>query len=57
MQIRLSQALAHLQQLIELGCDYEQAVRDTTVAFDLDTEAADLLAECYDYELMVGHYG
>ena len=57
MQIRLSEALAHLQQLIAEGCGYDQAVHDTVVAFDLDPEAAGLLEECYDYELMVGHYG
>ena len=57
MKIRMSEALAHLQQLIQQGCDYQQAVRDTCVAFELDSEATEMLQDCYDYELMFKHYG
>jgi hypothetical protein len=57
MKIRISEALAHLNQLIDLGCEYPQAVYDTAAAFDLDREAVEMLEECYDYEQMVRHYG
>jgi hypothetical protein len=57
MKIRMSEALEHLKQLISQGCEYPQAVYDTAVAFELDREAVEMLEDCYDYELMVGHYG
>lgn len=50
MEIRISQALAHFRQLLALGADYDQALRDTQVAYDLDCETVDMLAECYEYE-------
>ncbi len=53
MKIRLQQALAHLNQLIELGAEYPQAVYDTSVAYELDREAVEMLEDCYDYEQLV----
>ena len=44
----MSEALAHMTQLIDQGCYYEQAVHDTQVAFDLDEESTDLLESMYD---------
>jgi len=57
MKIRISEALAHLTQLIELGAEYGQAVYDTAAAFDLDREATSMLEDCYDHEQMIKHYG
>jgi hypothetical protein len=53
MKIRLQQALAHLNQLIELGAEFPDAVYSTSVAFELDREAVEMLEGCYDYEQMV----
>lgn len=50
MKIRLQEALAHLNQLIEQGCEYPQAVYDTSVAYELDREAVEMLENCYDYQ-------
>lgn len=55
MQIRLSQALAHLEQLIEQGCEFPQAVYDTSVAYDLDRESVVMLEDCYDYNQLTKH--
>lgn len=32
----MKQAVAHMQQLIALGCEYTQAVKDTVHAFAVD---------------------
>ena len=32
----MSQAVAHMVQLLQLGCDYVQAVKDTVVAYEVD---------------------
>lgn len=32
----MQEALAHMQQLLDLGCDYVQAVKDTVLAFNVD---------------------
>lgn len=32
----MSQAVAHMSQLIQLGCDYIQAVKDTVHAYEVD---------------------
>ena len=32
----MSQAVAHMQQLLALGCDYVQAVKDTVVAYEVN---------------------
>ena len=54
MKVRLSEALSHLKQLIEMGCEYPQAIYDTAAAFDLDRESVEMLEDCYDYEILVG---
>jgi len=40
---RFSEALAHTKQLIQLGCDQEEALANTQVAFDLDDLTVDML--------------
>jgi hypothetical protein len=32
----MNQAVAHMKQLLLLGCDYVQAVKDTVVAYKVD---------------------
>lgn len=44
----MTEALAHMTQLIDQGCYYEQAVHDTQVAFDLDEPSRELLESMYD---------
>lgn len=44
----LHEALAHLNQLIGLGCEFPQAVYDTSVAFELNAKAVSKLEEMYD---------
>lgn len=49
---KISEALAHLKQLTDLGCDYEEAVGETAVAFELDPESVEMLESCFEYELL-----
>lgn len=44
----LTQALAHLKQLIALGAEFPDAVYSTSVAFELDNRAVELLEDMYD---------
>ena len=50
----ISEAVAHMTQLIDQGCYYEQAVHDTQVAFELDQESMDLVESIDDDELWKG---
>ena len=50
----ISEAVAHMTQLIDQGCYYEQAVHDTQVAFELDQESIDLVESIYDDEMWKG---
>lgn len=52
---KLSQALAHLKQLIALGCEFPDAVWETTKAFELDPESVEMLEACYDLECLQGY--
>lgn len=45
---RQSQALAHLKQLIELGCEFPDAVWETTRAFELNQLDVEILEFNYD---------
>lgn len=47
---RLSEALAHLNQLVAQGCEYDEAVGETVVAFELDPESAEMLESCFGYQ-------
>lgn len=57
MKIRLQEALAHLNQLIELGAEFPDAVYSTAVAYDLDREAVEMLEDCYDYQQLTQAQG
>jgi hypothetical protein len=48
----MSEALAHLKQLIEQGCEFPDAVYDTSVAFEMDTLTVEILEANYDLECM-----
>lgn len=50
----ISEAVAHMTQLIDQGCYYEQAVHDTQVAFELDQESMDLVESIYDDQMWEG---
>ena len=41
----MKEALAHFKQLLALGCDYTQAVKDTVLAF-----------ECNQFELQEAYH-
>jgi hypothetical protein len=56
MRTKMSEALAHLQQLVELGAEFPDAVYSTSVAFELDSEAVEMLEACYDYECTSTEY-
>ena len=49
---KMSEALAHLNQLIELGAEYPDAVYDTSVAFDLDLQGVEILGMLYDEQFI-----
>lgn len=44
----MSQALAHLRQLIELGAEFPDAVYSTSVAFELGSAEVEELERKYD---------
>lgn len=46
----ITEALAHLRQLIGLGTEFPDAVYSTSVAFELRPNELDLLEELYDQE-------
>lgn len=56
MTTTMSQALAHLKQLIGLGAEFPDAVYSTGVAFELDPESVEMLECCYDFECAEGRY-
>ncbi len=47
----ITEAVAHLDQLVQLGCDYEEAVSNTQVAFELDQESMEMVECVYGEEV------
>ena len=47
----ITEAVAHMTQLVDLGCEYEEAVANTQVAFELDAESMDMVEAVYAEEL------
>ena len=45
MKTRFSEAVAHTQQLIALGCDPDEALENTRIAVEMDDLTLDLVAE------------
>ena len=52
MRTTMSEALAHLNQLIDLGAEYPDAVYDTSVAFELDLQGVEILGMLYDEQFV-----
>jgi len=52
MRTNMSEALAHLNQLIDLGAEYPDAVYDTSVAFELDLQGVEILGMLYDEQFI-----
>lgn len=50
----ITEAVAHMKQLIDLGCSYETAVYDTQAAFELDQDSMDMVENVYEDELWTG---
>ena len=46
----ITEAAAHIKQLMDLGCDYEEAVSNTQVAFELDQESMDLVESVFSVD-------
>lgn len=46
----ITEAAAHMKQLIDLGCDYEEAVANTQVAFELDQDSMDLVEQVFSVD-------
>jgi hypothetical protein len=47
-----SEALAHLKQLVSQGCEFPDAVWETTKAFELNTIDVEILEMNYDNQHM-----
>lgn len=54
MITNLTEALAHLKQLVSLGCEFPDAVYDTSVAFELEPLAVEILEDMYDLDCIIG---
>ena len=48
MRTHMSEALAHLNQLIDLGAEFPDAVYDTSRSFDLELQDVECLEMLYD---------
>lgn len=53
MRTHISEALAHLNQLIDLGAEFPDAVYSTSVAFDLNLQDVELLEMLYDEQYLL----
>ena len=49
---RFTEALAHLKGLVAAGCEFPDAVYDTSVAFELNTFEVDILEANYDLDCL-----
>ena len=52
----ITEAVAHLEQLVQLGCEYTEAVANTQVAFELDQDTMEMVECVYD-ELAYARFG
>ena len=50
----ITEAVAHMEQLVHQGCEYEQAVVDTQRAFELDEGSMDMVESVYGAALWEG---
>jgi len=52
----ITEAAAHLDQLVALGCAYDEAVSNTQVAFELDQDSMEMV-ECVYEENCYARFG
>lgn len=48
----LTEALAHMQQLVDLGCAQDEALENTCTAYELEFDSREML-ECMFDEVMI----
>lgn len=53
MRTNFTEAQAHAQQLIEVGCAIEEAIADAQRAFELDDLTADILGQAVEHWIAV----
>ena len=46
----ISEALAHLKDLVSQGCELDEAIGETAIAFEMDSDSVEMLESCYHYE-------
>jgi len=49
----LTEALAHMTQLVDLGCEHSEALENTCHAYELEFDSREML-ECMFEEQMLG---
>lgn len=54
---RFTEAMSHLKGLIAAGADYDTAVYDTTVAYELNTFEQDILEANYELDMITAADG
>lgn len=47
----ITEAVAHMEQLVALGCEYEEALADTQRTFELDNESMEMVENVYAEDL------
>lgn len=52
----ITEAVAHLEQLVALGCEYTEAVANTQVAFEMDQDSIEMV-ECVYEEQAYARFG
>lgn len=50
----LTEALAHMQQLVELGCAHDEALENTCTAYELEFDSREMLECMFDEAMMAG---
>lgn len=48
----LTEALAHMTQLVDLGCEQNEALENTVTAFEFDFESREMLETLYEESMM-----
>lgn len=51
----LTEALAHMQQLTDLGCSQEEALENTCTAYELEFDSKEMLECMYDEAMLAGY--
>ena len=51
----LTEALAHMQQLTDLGCSQDEALENTCTAYELEFDSKEMLECMYEECMIAGH--